>query len=236
MRFSILAFIFLAGTCSAQEDGTKWSATNDAASPTWLKTEVESFVTQTCLRAFDMDPGSPRHFELCGFLKLSFHAFLHDSGVRFRETFFRDMSQEAISDYEFLSAEHASIRQRMINLEDENRRLTSELTEAIERIDLTTSPDKLEQIKTERDVANARANAFEQRATEAIREAEFFLNQISALREQLGQLQALLDDAKARDAATRVQIQSLGTELNAALARAASEQKKRSALEKQLGE
>ena len=55
--------------------------------------------------------------------------------------------------------------------------------------------------------------------------------QLAALRAQLGSLQALLDDAAERDEAAQVRIQSLGTNLNSALARAAAEQKKRAELE-----
>ncbi len=62
---------------------------------------------------------------------------------------------------------------------------------------------------------------------EAEREQELLNQQVAALRDQLGQLQALLDDSKVRDAASDVQVQSLGQDLNAALARVASEEKRR---------
>jgi chemotaxis protein MotB len=55
--------------------------------------------------------------------------------------------------------------------------------------------------------------------------------QVAALREQLGQLQALLDDAVARDAVRDVQLQSLGSDLNTALARVAAEERRRRVLE-----
>ncbi len=65
-------------------------------------------------------------------------------------------------------------------------------------------------------------------------EQQALLNQqVAALRQQLGQLQALLDDAKIREAATDVQLQSLGTELNTALARVAAEERKRAQLEEE---
>lgn len=69
------------------------------------------------------------------------------------------------------------------------------------------------------------------RATAAQKEAELLNQQVAALREQLGSLQAILDDAKARDAAAQVQLQSLGSDLNAALARAAAEERRRRELE-----
>jgi len=55
--------------------------------------------------------------------------------------------------------------------------------------------------------------------------------QVAALRTQVGDLQALLSDATARDAAQSVQLQSLGSDLNTALARVAVEQSKRAELE-----
>lgn len=55
--------------------------------------------------------------------------------------------------------------------------------------------------------------------------------QVAALRRQLGQLQALLDDSKERDQEAQAQIENLGQDLNAALARAASEERKRRMLE-----
>ncbi|NKW91877.1 OmpA family protein, partial [Rhodobacteraceae bacterium R_SAG9] len=50
-------------------------------------------------------------------------------------------------------------------------------------------------------------------------------------RNQLGQLQTILDDYAERDAASQVQLEALGSDLNAALARAAAEERKRRLLE-----
>jgi chemotaxis protein MotB len=47
----------------------------------------------------------------------------------------------------------------------------------------------------------------------------------------LGNLQALLDDAKARDEVRAIELQSLGSELNTALARVAAEERRRAELE-----
>ena len=55
--------------------------------------------------------------------------------------------------------------------------------------------------------------------------------QVGELRKQLGQLQALLEASEELDASNKVQLQNLGNRLNAALARAASEQRKRLKLE-----
>lgn len=57
---------------------------------------------------------------------------------------------------------------------------------------------------------------------------------IDALRLQLGKVQALLDDAKDRDQMREVQLENLGSQLNAALARLAAEDRRRSELEAQL--
>ncbi len=68
-------------------------------------------------------------------------------------------------------------------------------------------------------------------SAKAQRETALLNQQIAALRGQLGSLQALLDDFKDRNAAAEVQIQTLGQDLNAALARAASEERRRRLLE-----
>ncbi len=57
--------------------------------------------------------------------------------------------------------------------------------------------------------------------------------QIAALRGQLAELQGILDAAQAKDAAAQVQVETLGSELNAALAQVAAEQKRRAALEEE---
>ncbi|MCF6329808.1 MAG: peptidoglycan -binding protein [Henriciella sp.] len=82
-------------------------------------------------------------------------------------------------------------------------------------------------------LAKAREALSEQEAIslEAQRQTALLNQQVAALRTQLGGLQALLDDSKERDAATNVQLQNLGSNLNAALARAASEERKRRLLE-----
>ena len=82
-------------------------------------------------------------------------------------------------------------------------------------------------------LAAARSALAEEEATSAAaqRQTELLNQQVAALRQQLGDLQALLDDAVARDAAQSVELQSLGSELNTALARVAAEQRRRAELE-----
>lgn len=84
-------------------------------------------------------------------------------------------------------------------------------------------------------LAQARSALAEEKqvSEEARRETALLNQQVAALREQLGGLQALLDDFKERDAAQGIQLQSLGQDLNTALARAAAEERRRRILEEQ---
>ncbi|SHF10609.1 chemotaxis protein MotB [Ruegeria intermedia] len=103
------------------------------------------------------------------------------------------------------------------------------------RTEAETEADQQRQLAAEREalLEIARATLAEEKAisTEAQRQTALLNQQIAALRNQLGSLQALLDDYKERNAAAEVQIQTLGQDLNAALARAASEERKRRLLE-----
>ena len=80
-------------------------------------------------------------------------------------------------------------------------------------------------------VANEELSRQEALTAEERRQTELLNQQVAALRTQLGELQALLDDAQARDAVAQVQLQSLGSELNVALARVAAEERRRRELE-----
>ncbi len=82
-------------------------------------------------------------------------------------------------------------------------------------------------------LANQTLEDTRSRATESEKQAAVLNQQVAALRTQLGELQTLLDDSKARDAAAQVQLQSLGQDLNAALARAAAEERRRRLLEEE---
>ena len=65
----------------------------------------------------------------------------------------------------------------------------------------------------------------------ARREAEALNQQVAALRAQLGSLQGILDAMQADDAERQVQVETLGSDLNAALAQVAAEQRARADLE-----
>ena len=84
--------------------------------------------------------------------------------------------------------------------------------------------------KEQREILLARANTElgEQKARTADAERRLALlnQQTAALQSQLRRLQGLLDAANARDAEARIQIESLGSNLNAALAQIAEEQRK----------
>ncbi|MEE9452941.1 MAG: peptidoglycan -binding protein [Paracoccaceae bacterium] len=66
---------------------------------------------------------------------------------------------------------------------------------------------------------------------EARRQVALLNQQTAALRQQLGNLQTVLDESEEKDRQANVQLQTLGTDLNAALARVAAEQKARATLE-----
>ncbi|KIN73727.1 peptidoglycan -binding protein [Sulfitobacter guttiformis] len=65
----------------------------------------------------------------------------------------------------------------------------------------------------------------------AQRQTELLNQQVAALRAQLSTLQGLLDSAEADDIARQVELQSLGSQLNTALARVAVEERRRAELE-----
>ncbi len=68
-------------------------------------------------------------------------------------------------------------------------------------------------------------------SAESQRRVQVLNEQVAELRSQLSSLQALLDEAASRDAAAQVRIESLGSQLNVALARAVTEERRRAELE-----
>lgn len=68
-------------------------------------------------------------------------------------------------------------------------------------------------------------------SAESQRQVALLNEQVAALRAEVGQLQALLDLAEDADVEARVQIESLGEQLNTALARVAAEERRRAELE-----
>jgi chemotaxis protein MotB len=82
-------------------------------------------------------------------------------------------------------------------------------------------------------VAQANALLGEQEAisTEAQRQVALLNQQTAQLRTQLNALQGLLEEAQARDVEAQIQIETLGANLNTALARVAAEERARAELE-----
>jgi chemotaxis protein MotB len=83
------------------------------------------------------------------------------------------------------------------------------------------------------ELAQANALLAEQRqvSAEGQRQVALLNQQTAELRAQLDSLQGLIDAAEAEDAAAQVQIEKLGSNLNAALARVAVEERRRAELE-----
>jgi len=77
------------------------------------------------------------------------------------------------------------------------------------------------------DLSDKRANEL----IEAAKQQELLNQQVATLRAELGKLQELLALSEQKDADSQIQLQNLGNRLNAALARAASEERKRRKLE-----
>ena len=79
--------------------------------------------------------------------------------------------------------------------------------------------------------ARAALSAESDKALAAAREVALLNEQIAALRIQLGSLQALLDASDTRDLEADVQIEALGSQLNAALAQVVATERRRADLE-----
>ncbi len=79
--------------------------------------------------------------------------------------------------------------------------------------------------------AESALTAEQDRALAAQRDMALLNEQIATLRTQLSQLQGVLDASAAKDAAAQVQVEALGSQLNAALAQVAAEQRRRADLE-----
>jgi chemotaxis protein MotB len=133
-----------------------------------------------------------------------------------------------------------ALRDRLANADTELTAMTLALEEERKRAEetltlLAAARTEAAQGATAKDAALAAAEtallAEQEKALAAAREVELLNQQVAALRSQLGSLQALLDDSQARDEAAKVQLESLGKDLNAALAQVAAEQRKRAELE-----
>jgi chemotaxis protein MotB len=79
--------------------------------------------------------------------------------------------------------------------------------------------------------AAAQLTTEQARVADAARKTALLNEQIAALRSRLGELQGLLDASSARDTASNVRLDALGSQLNSALAQVAAEQKRRAEME-----
>ena len=75
--------------------------------------------------------------------------------------------------------------------------------------------------------ARARLGEQQDRATEAQKQQALLYSQVAALRSQLSQVQALLDETRDSESSAELRLEELGSELNAALARVAEEERRR---------
>ena len=75
--------------------------------------------------------------------------------------------------------------------------------------------------------ARARLGEEQNRATEAQKQQALLYSQVAALRTQLSQVQALLDETRDSESSAELRLEELGGELNAALARVAEEERRR---------
>ena len=149
--------------------------------------------------------------------------------VSAKEQALADREGQALADRDEFAAEREE-------LAADSEKLRAKLAEALaaklaaETIaaDQTTETEKQQAL-----LAAARKSlaAEEDTSAAAQRQTELLNQQVAALRGQLGDLRTLLDDAVARDAAKEVQLQSLGSDLNTALARVATEERRRAELE-----
>lgn len=135
------------------------------------------------------------------------------------------------------------LREKLKGSEDELAAMTLALEEQRKRAEETltllaaaqTEAAKAVEGQTDKDAVLAAAQKAltdeQAKSLEAQRKVALLNEQIGALRAQLAQLQGILDASAARDEAAQVQLDALGTQLNAALAQVAAEQRKRAELE-----
>ncbi|MFM2366208.1 MAG: hypothetical protein RIR95_816, partial [Pseudomonadota bacterium] len=117
-------------------------------------------------------------------------------------------------------------------LEEQRKRAEETLTLlAAAQSDAAKAVSVTDKRQTLLNVAELALTAEQEKTLEASRKLALLNEQMTALRAQLGTLQSMLDASAAKDKDANVQIENLGSQLNAALAQVASEQKRRAELE-----
>ncbi|HEV8034722.1 peptidoglycan -binding protein [Yoonia sp.] len=123
----------------------------------------------------------------------------------------------------------AAARAAQAELDARNATLTSELEEL--QGDLGEETSEAERQAALLALANEELAAQEAISAESQRQVALLNEQITELRTQVGNLQSLLNLAEEADREAQVQIETLGAQLNTALARVLSEERRRRALE-----
>ncbi len=118
----------------------------------------------------------------------------------------------------------------------ENEDLNTQLAEAVAALSRAQGAQSTQTTEAERQAALlAQANqalaAEEALSAESQRQVALLNEQVTELRTQVGNLQSLLNLAEEADREAQVQIETLGAQLNTALARVVSEERQRRALE-----
>jgi chemotaxis protein MotB len=113
------------------------------------------------------------------------------------------------------------------SLAGENEALAFELAQVRARLALLEAQRQAELLA----IANDQLGQEEALSAESLRQVALLNEQITQLRTQVGNLQSLLNLAEEADIEAQVQIETLGSQLNTALARIVSEERQRRALE-----
>ena len=138
-----------------------------------------------------------------------------------------------------LGRSEAALTAMNMNLEAERRKAEETLTllaaaeAARDKLGADRAAEASAADRQAAELAQARALLADQTGVseEGQRQVALLNQQAAQLRDQIAALRGLLDQSKAEDTAGQVQIETLGADLNAALARVASEQAARAALE-----
>lgn len=171
---------------------------------------------------------------------LTLLAAARDSGADLEAKLAEALAVESQQSDEFLAmkAELAALKKdQKLSLEEVRERLAAALA-----AQLAAEAKANEQMSAAEEraalLSEARKTLSQQKtqSEEGLRARELLNQQVAALRNQLGQVQALLDDSREREAARDVRIDSLGQDLNAALARVAAEEKRRREIEQEKNE
>ena len=137
---------------------------------------------------------------------------------------------------ETLQARVSSLAEGAFETAIDRASLQTRLAEALAAMAATQAASQVQMTVQEQQaallaIANTALSTEKALSAEGQRQVAALNAQVAELRKQVGTLQTLLNLADEADTDTQVQIQSLGTQLNTALARVAAEERRRLALE-----